>query len=243
MNDQELTSTPWDADHRLAAITTLASGLLVIIGTALFFTLGMGPAEALVSGQAAGPMAVTMLGGLLLIVDVRPSWSSVALAHTFSEGRSIGLTVTTGVATLATASAAAIHLVWVNLASNLGDDGGAGAGHRVRHVARPERVALPLFALVGPHPRPACSLGPLRRPLPAVSRARAAPTASAVIGGLLVALAPFSGYSPDQSALVTAAVITSRQSGSACSWCGLSGSCCWGPGPGSPPRRAGTLQA
>ena len=44
MNDQELASH-WDADHRFAAITTLASGLLVIVGTALFFTLGMGPAE------------------------------------------------------------------------------------------------------------------------------------------------------------------------------------------------------
>lgn len=70
----------------------------------------MGPVEALVSGQAAGPMAVTMLGGLLLIVDVALLVVVVALAHTFSEGRSIGLTVTTGVATLATASAAPISL-------------------------------------------------------------------------------------------------------------------------------------
>ncbi|MFZ2481666.1 MAG: hypothetical protein WAW78_13500 [Propioniciclava sp.] len=203
MNDQELASH-WDADHRLAAITTLASGLLVIIGTALFFTLGMGPA-ALVSGQAAGPMAVTMLGGLLLIVDVALLVVVVALAHTFSEGRSIGLTVTTGVATLATASAAAIHLVWVNLASNLETMEVPAQATEFATWLALNVWLLPLFGLLVGATLLALALALRASPF---RFARRLGTASAVIGGLLVALAPFSGYSPDQSALVTAAVIT-----------------------------------
>ena len=203
MNDQELASH-WDADHRLAAITTLASGLLVIIGTALFFTLGMGPA-ALVSGQAAGPMAVTMLGGLLLIVDVALLVVVVALAHTFSEGRSIGLTVTTGVATLATASAAAIHLVWVNLASNLETMEVPAQATEFATWLALNVWLLPLFGLLVGATLLALALALRASPF---RFARRLGTASAVIGGLLVALAPFSGYSPDQSALVMAAVIT-----------------------------------
>ena len=203
MNDQELASH-WDADHRLAAITTLASGLLVIIGTSLFFTLGMGPAEALVSGQAAGPMAVTMRGGLLLIVDVALLVVVVALAHTFSEGRSIGLTVTTGVATLATASAAAIHLVWVYLASNLEFEVPAQATQFATWLALNVWL-LPLFGLLVGATLLALALALRASPF---RFARRLGTASAVIGGLLVALAPFSGYAPDQSALVTVAVIT-----------------------------------
>ena len=202
MNDQELASH-WDADHRLAAITTLASGLLVIIGTALFFTLGMGPA-ALVSGQAAGPMAVTMRGGLLLIVDVALLVVVVALAHTFSEGRSIGLTVTTGVATLATASAAAIHLVWVYLASNLEFEVPAQATQFATWLAL-NLWLMPLFGLLVGATLLALALALRASPF---RFARGLGTASAVIGGLLVALAPFSGYAPDQSALVTVAVIT-----------------------------------
>ncbi len=202
MNDQELASH-WDADHRLAAITTLASGLLVIIGTALFFTLGMGPA-ALVSGQAAGPMAVTMLGGLLLIVDVALLVVVVALAHTFSEGRSIGLTVTTGVATLATASAAAIHLVWANLASTLEFEVPAQATQFATWLAL-NLWLMPLFGLLVGATLLALALALRASPF---RFARRLGTASAVIGGLLVALAPFSGYAPDQSALVMAAVIT-----------------------------------
>ena len=202
MNDQELASH-WDADHRLAAITTLASGLLVIIGTALFYTFGMGPA-ALVSGQAAGPMAVTMRGGLLLIVDVALLVVVVALAHTFSEGRSIGLTVTTGVATLATASAAAIHLVWVYLASNLEFEVPAQATQFATWLALNVWL-LPLFGLLVGATLLALALALRASPF---RFARRLGTASAVIGGLLVALAPFSGYSPDQSALVTVAVIT-----------------------------------
>lgn len=203
MNDQELASH-WDADHRLAAITTLASGLLVIIGTALFFTLGMGPA-ALVSGQAAGPMAVTMRGGLLLIVDVALLVVVVALAHTFSEGRSIGLTVTTGVATLATASAAAIHLVWVNLASNLETMEVPAQATEFATWLALNVWLLPLFGLLVGATLLALALALRASPF---RFARRLGTASAVIGGLLVALAPFSGYSPDQSALVMAAVIT-----------------------------------
>ena len=203
MNDQELASH-WDADHRLAAITTLASGLLVIIGTALFFTLGMGPA-ALVSGQAAGPMAVTMRGGLLLIVDVALLVVVVALAHTFSEGRSIGLTVTTGVATLATASAAAIHLVWVNLASNLETMEVPAQATEFATWLALNVWLLPLFGLLVGATLLALALALRASPF---RFARRLGTASAVIGGLLVALAPFSGYSPDQSALVMAAVTT-----------------------------------
>lgn len=203
MNDQELASH-WDADHRLAAITTLASGLLVILGTALFFTLD-GPAEALVSGQAAGPMAVTMLGGLLLIVDVALLVVVVALAHTFSEGRSIGLTVTTGVATLATASAAAIHLVWVNLASNLETMEVPAQATEFATWLALNVWLLPLFGLLVGATLLALALALRASPF---RFARRLGTASAVIGGLLVALAPFTGYSPDQSALVMAAVTT-----------------------------------
>ncbi|HHU38377.1 MAG TPA: hypothetical protein GXZ45_03720 [Propionibacterium sp.] len=170
----------------------------------MFFTVGMGPVEALVSGQAAGPMAVTMLGGLLLIVDVALLVVVVALAHTFSEGRSIGLTVTTGVATLATASAAAIHLVWVNLASNLEVEVPAQTTHFATWLAVNVWL-LPLFGLlVG------ATLAALALALRASTFrfARRLGTASAVLGGLLVALAPFSGFAPDQSALVAVAVIT-----------------------------------
>ena len=198
MNDQELASH-WDADHRLAAITTLASGLLVIIGTALFYTFGMGP------GQVTAPIAVTMRGGLLLIVDVALLVVVVALAHTFSEGRSIGLTVTTGVATLATASAAAIHLVWVNLASNLETMEVPAQATEFATWLALNVWLLPLFGLLVGATLLALALALRASPF---RFARRLGTASAVIGGLLVALAPFSGYSPDQSALVTAAVIT-----------------------------------
>ena len=198
MNDQELASH-WDADHRLAAITTLASGLLVILGTALFYTFGMGP------GQVTAPIAVTMLGGLLLIVDVALLVVVVALAHTFSEGRSIGLTVTTGVATLATASAAAIHLVWVNLASNLETMEVPAQATEFATWLALNVWLLPLFGLLVGATLLALALALRASPF---RFARRLGTASAVIGGLLVALAPFSGYSPDQSALVTAAVIT-----------------------------------
>ena len=198
MNDQELASH-WDADHRLAAITTLASGLLVILGTALFYTFGMGP------GQVTAPIAVTMRGGLLLIVDVALLVVVVALAHTFSEGRSIGLTVTTGVATLATASAAAIHLVWVNLASNLETMEVPAQATEFATWLALNVWLLPLFGLLVGATLLALALALRASPF---RFARRLGTASAVIGGLLVALAPFSGYSPDQSALVMAAVIT-----------------------------------
>ena len=197
MNDQELASH-WDADHRLAAITTLASGLLVIIGTALFYTFGMGP------GQVTAPIAVTMRGGLLLIVDVALLVVVVALAHTFSEGRSIGLTVTTGVATLATASAAAIHLVWVYLASNLEFEVPAQATQFATWLAL-NLWLMPLFGLLVGATLLALALALRSSPF---RFARGLGTASAVIGGLLVALAPFSGFAPDQSALVSVAATT-----------------------------------
>ena len=197
MNDQELASH-WDADHRLAAITTLASGLLVILGTALFYTFGMGP------GQVTAPIAVTMRGGLLLIVDVALLVVVVALAHTFSEGRSIGLTVTTGVATLATASAAAIHLVWVYLASNLEFEVPAQATQFATWLAL-NLWLMPLFGLLVGATLLALALALRASPF---RFARRLGTASAVIGGLLVALAPFSGFAPDQSALVSVAATT-----------------------------------
>ena len=97
MTDQELASQ-WDADHRLAAITSLASGALVVLGTALVFTVGIGPVEALIADRTVHPFEVTMVGGLLLIVDVALLVFVVALAHAFTQGRSFGLTVTTAVA-------------------------------------------------------------------------------------------------------------------------------------------------
>ena len=113
--------------------------------------------------------------------------------------------MTTGVATLATASAAAIHLVWVNLASNLETMEVPAQATEFATWLALNVWLLPLFGLLVGATLLALALALRASPF---RFARRLGTASAVIGGLLVALAPFSGYSPDQSALVMAAVIT-----------------------------------
>lgn len=202
MTDQELASQ-WDADHRLAATTSLASGALVVVGTALVFTVGAGPIEALVAGQAAGAFEVTLLGGLLLIVDLALLVFVVALAHTFTEGRSIGLTVTAAVATLATAAAATVHLIWAHVASAPE----VGAPAQVTQFATWLAVnlwMLPLFGLLVGATLLALALAFRHSPF---RLARHLGTVAAVVGGLLVLLAPFTGFGAGQPAFAAVAAI------------------------------------
>jgi hypothetical protein len=200
MTDQELASQ-WDADHRLAAATSLAAGALVVVGTALVFTVGMGPIEALVAGQAAGAFEVTMLGGLLLIVDLALLVFVVAMAHTFSEGRSFGLTVTTAVATLATTAAATMHLIWVHMASTPEVEMPAQVTQFATWLAV-NLWMLPLFGLLVGATLLALALA-LRHS--ALRVARRLGTAAALVGGLLVVLAPFTGFGPGQPAFAAVA--------------------------------------
>lgn len=202
MTDQELASQ-WDPEHRLAALTTLVSGILVIVGTALVFTVGTGPIEALVEGRAAGAFEVTMLGGLLLIVDLSLVVCVVALAHTFAEERGFGTALTTAVTTLATTVAATVHLIWAYIASS-------------PEVEMPTRVTqfatwvganlwmLPLFGVLVGATLLALALALWHSPL---RFSRRLGKAAATVGGLLVVLAPFTGSVPEQPAFVAVAVI------------------------------------
>jgi len=200
MTDQELASQ-WDADHRLAATTSLASGALVIVGTALVFTVGVGPIEALVAGQAAGAFEVTVLASLLLIVDLALLVFIVALAHTFTEGRSFGLTVNTAVATLATTAAATVHLIWAHIASTPEVDAPAKVTQFATWLAV-NLWMLPLFGLLVGATLLALALA-LHHSLFRVARRLG--TAAAIVGGLLVLLAPFTGFGPGQPAFATVA--------------------------------------
>ena len=201
MTDQQLASQ-WDADHRLAAITTLVSGALIIVGTALVFTVGSGAIEPLVlTGTAPGNFPVTMLAGVFLIVDVALLAFVVALAHTFSGGHSFALNLTTGVATLATTSAATVHLIWGHIASPFEFDAPPEVNQFATWLAANLWI-LPLFGLL---------VGATLVSLALVLRgsrfrvARRLGTASAVIGGLLVVLAPFTGFGPEAMALAAVA--------------------------------------
>lgn len=202
MTDQELASQ-WDADHHLAAITSLASGALVVLGTALVFSVGIGPVEALIADRTVHPFEVTMVGGLLLIVDVALLVFVVALAHAFTQGRSFGLTVTTAVAALATAAAATVHLIWVYLASAPDVDAPAQVTQFATWLAV-NLWMLPVFGLLVGATLLALALALRHSP---IRFARRLGTASAVIGGWLVVLAPFTGVGPDQPAFVAVAAI------------------------------------
>lgn len=202
MTDQEL-AFQWDADHRLAATTALALGALVLLGTALVFTVGMGPIEALIAGQPAAPFGVTVLGGLLLIVDVALLAFVVALAHAFTEGRSFGLTVTTAVASLATAAAAGVHLTWAHLATSPETEAPAQVTQFATWLAV-NLWMLPLFGLLVGATLAALALALRHSPF---RFARRIGTASAVIGALLLLLTPFSGFGPEQPAFIAVAAI------------------------------------
>ena len=203
MTDQQLASQ-WDADHRLAAITTLVSGALIILGTALVFTVGVGPIEALVNaGTAPAPFAVNLLAGVFLIVDVALLVFVVALAHTFSGANSFALSLTTGVATLATTSAATVHLIWGHIASALEFEAPPQVNQFATWLAANLWI-LPLFGLLVGATLVALALALRGSPFRV---ARRLGTASAVIGGVLVVLAPFTGFGPGALALAAVAEI------------------------------------
>ncbi len=117
MNDKELAAR-WDADHRLAATASFVSGLVVVAGTALMFTIGTVPVEAIIQGQAASPFEITLVTGLLLVIDIALLLFVVGLAHAFAEGQSFGLSAATAVVTLATTASATLHLTWGYVASS-----------------------------------------------------------------------------------------------------------------------------
>lgn len=202
MTDQEL-AAHWDADHRLAATVSFISGSVVVVGTALLFSVGMVPVEAIVQGHAASAFEVTMIAGLLLITDIALLLFVVGLAHALTEGRSFGLTATNAVVTLATTASAALHLTWGYVASSPETDLPAELVQFVTWLSV-NLWLLPLFGLLVGATLVALSLA-LRTST--FRFARRLGTASAVVGGVLCVLAPFTGFGPDQQALVAVAAI------------------------------------
>lgn len=202
MTDRELAAR-WDADHRLAAMTAFVAGIVVALGTAVVFTVGLGPVEAIVNGGTAGSFGITLVAGLLIIVDLALLVFVVALAHAVSEGPSFGLTVTTAVATLATAAAATIHLVWGNAASGMEVSLSADIVEFLTWLAANVWL-LPLFGLLVGATLLALSLALRGSPL---RFARRLGTAATALGLVLVLLAPFTGFEPDQMALAAVAMI------------------------------------
>ncbi len=199
MADQEL-ATQWDADHRLAAVASFAAGMVVVVGAALWLTLGMA-----LAGQTATAFLVTLVAGLLLITDVALLVFVVGLAHALTRPGSFGLVLTTAVASLATAVSATLHLLWGHLASvpKVEADIPSGVADFVTWLAL-NLWLMPLFGLlVG------ATLLALAMALRAsdFTLARRLGTASAVVGGILVVLGPFAGFSPDQSAIVAVIAI------------------------------------
>jgi len=88
MTDRQL-ATRWDADQRLAATVCFVAGVAVIVGAALWLSVGMLPAAAIVQGEGAG--APTHQGAQVLahhldvVVVVEP-----ALAVLLDEGHGVG---------------------------------------------------------------------------------------------------------------------------------------------------------
>lgn len=202
MTDRELAAA-WDADHRLAAIATLVAGAVAVIGTALVFSVGTVPIEALVEGRAVGSFPVTLVAGLLLAVDIALLVFVVGLAHTFARTGSFGLTATIAVATLATTAAATVHLVWAHVVSSPETDVAAGVTQFATWLAVNLWI-LPLFGLLVGATLLALALALLHS---ASTFARRLGAASAVVGGALCVLAPFSGFDPDQPALAAVAAV------------------------------------
>ena len=104
--------------RRLAATVSFISGTVVVVGTALLFSIGMVPVEAIAQGHATDAFGVTMIAGLLLITDIALLLFVVGLAPSLTEGRSFGLTATNAVVTLATTASAVLHLTWGYVASS-----------------------------------------------------------------------------------------------------------------------------
>ena len=202
MNDKELAAR-WDADHRLAATASFVSGLVVVAGTALMFTIGTVPVEAIIQGQTASAFEITLVTGLLLVIDIALLLFVVGLAHAFAEGQSFGLSAATAVVTLATTASATLHLTWGYVASS-------------PEMALPNELVqfvtwlsvnlwlLPLFGLLVGATLLALTLA-LRTS--SFRFAQRLGTASAVVGGILFLLAPFTGFGQDQLALGAVAMV------------------------------------
>jgi hypothetical protein len=202
MTDQELAAR-WDADHRLAATASFVSGLVVVVGTALMFSIGTVPVEAIVQGHTASAFEVTLVTGLLLVIDIALLLFVVGLAHAFTEGRSFGLTATSAVVTLATTASATLHLTWGYVASSPEVDLPAEIVQFVTWLSV-NLWLLPLFGLLVGATLLALTLA-LRTS--SFRFARRLGTASAVVGGVLFVLAPFTGFEPNQQALGAVAAI------------------------------------
>lgn len=201
MTDREL-AAEWDAAHRQAAAVTFFAGLVILLGCLAWFS-SMETAGSIMEGQQPSAFLVTLIAGILLIVDVALLVFVVALAHTFSAGRSLGLAVTTAVATLTTTTGAVLHLLW-------------GYAVATPEVALSGTVVefltwlalniwlMPLFGLLVGATLLALSLA-LRGS--DFRLARRLSVACLVIGALLCVLAPFTGFSPEQPAFAAVAAI------------------------------------
>jgi len=201
MTDQELAAR-WDADHRLAAIVSFVAGAVVVVGTALLFSIGLAPIEEINQGQATSAFAVTLVAGLMILVDVALLAFVVGLGHALIEGRPFVLALSTAVATLATTASATLHLIWGNVAAALEMELPAGLVQFVTWLAA-NLWLLPLFALLVGATLLALSLALHTSDF---KFARRLGTASAVVGGILCVLAPFTGYDPGQPAWLAVAV-------------------------------------
>jgi hypothetical protein len=201
MTDRELAAR-WDADHRLAAIVAVIAGAVVVVGAGIVFSFGTVPVEAIIAGRTAGAFEVTLVAGLLLLVDIALMVFVVALAHAFTEGPSFGLTITSAVVAMAATVSATLHLVWGYVAATPDVELPADVVRFVTWIAV-NLWLLPLFGLlVG---ATLLALGLVLR-TSSFRFARRLGTASAVVGGILCVLAPFTGISPGQPAWV--AVVT-----------------------------------
>jgi hypothetical protein len=172
------------------------------VGTASLFSVGLAPIEAINQGQATSSFAVTLVAGLMLVVDVALLAFVVGLAHALTADRPFVLALTTAVAALATTASATLHLVWGNVAAALEVELPAGFVQFVTWLAA-SLWFLPLFGLLVGVTLLALSLALHASDF---GFARRLGTASAVVGGVLCVLAPFTGYEPGQSAWVAVAV-------------------------------------
>lgn len=203
MTDREL-AAGWDAAHRQAAAVTFFAGLVILLGCLAWFS-SMETAGSLLEGQQPSAFLVTLIAGILLIVDVALLVFVVALAHTFSAGRSLGLAVTTAVATLTTTTSAVLHLLWGYAVATPEVEGALpeGALQFLTWLAL-NIWLMPLFGLLVGATLLALSLA-LRGS--DFRLARRLGMASLVIGALLCVLAPFTGFAPEQPAFAAVAAI------------------------------------
>ena len=200
VTDREL-AAGWDAAHRQAATVTFFAGLVIILGCVAWFG-SMEAAGAMVDGQRPSPFLATLIAGILLIVDVGLLVFVVGLAHAFSS-RSFALALTAAVATLTTTTSAALHLLWGYAVATPEVALQEGAVEFLTWLAL-NIWLMPLFGLL---------VGATLLALGFALRgsdfrlARRLGLASLIIGALLVALAPFTGFSPEQSPFVAVAAI------------------------------------